>query len=607
MLAVFAALIVAGQFAGAFVFTVLQKLPREIISITTLMDYNTHYGHIEAVKKTLKLCMGIALLIPIAGTGFLAYAFFSPAARSLHGDARFATKHDLRKAGLLCSNPAKTKYPSLLVGKIGKEFLIFANQLFIILKAATRKGKGVGFVIPNLLWYRDSIIVNDPKKENWKLTAGYRSQCGQECFLFSPDSKDFRSHRWNPLSYIRKDLNRVGDVQTIGLMLYPIPPRGDSFWAGNAQTLFLGLVLYMLDTPGEEVSLPRLVELTTPADGSDLQTWIIKTINARSSTTNPLKHETVLALMAWAGNKSENTRAGILTTLLEPLNICRDPIAALALSGDDFDLRLVRKKRMTVYIGLTPRNFERFGRIVNLFFSQLINENTDELPEDNPVLKYQCALMLDEFVTLGYIEKIKNGVGYLAGYNIRPLLIFQNESQNVEVYGEKGAKNITSNCGLEIVYAPKDNSDAKEYSDSLGYQTVKAKSTSRSSGKTSSNSESTSYQRRALMLPQEIKEIGFEKEILIVEDVRPAIVDKIIYWKDPFFNGKVGLPTPPVPELDISKALNIANGLKAVSAAAIEEQHITDFHNEIELLNAAKEIIGLSLENLDGLLQLERS
>lgn len=44
-----------------------------------------------------------------------------------------------------------------------------------MLAALLGTGKGVGAVIPNLLSYPDSMVVIDPKFENWIITSGFRA------------------------------------------------------------------------------------------------------------------------------------------------------------------------------------------------------------------------------------------------------------------------------------------------------------------------------------------------------------------------------------------------------------------------------------------------
>jgi len=104
---------------------------------------------------------------------------------------------------------------------------------------------------------------------------------------------------------------------------------------------------------------------------------------------------------------------------------------------------------------------------------------TRELPEDNPALKLQLLLVLDEFPALGRIPVIANSTAFLPGYNVRSLIIVQSNSQLVERYGPEGAKSIRKMLAARIVYPPKEFDDAEAISKELGTYTVKQKSVSR--------------------------------------------------------------------------------------------------------------------------------
>lgn len=66
-----------------------------------------------------------------------------------------------------------------------------------------------------------------------------------------------------------------------------------------------------------------------------------------------------------------------------------------------------------------------------------------------------------------------------------------------------------------------------------------------------SSSTSTSDQRRALMLPQEIRELGQTREIVSLENCKPILCDKIRYYEDPDFTCRANLPPPSIPRQDI--------------------------------------------------------
>lgn len=237
----------------------------------------------------------------------------------------------------------------------------------------------------------------------------------------------------------------------------------------------------------------------------------------------------------------EQTFGSVKSSFQSPLLAFENPRVDAATSANDFDLRDVRRRKMTIYLGITPDKLAEAAVIVNLFFDQLLNQNTRTLPKQDKSLKYQCLMILDEFTAIGKVNMIAKSISYQAGYNMRVLTIIQNKSQLEDVYGKSGAVTLMSNHALMIMYAPSPvvQSDAKEYSEMLGDTTVKSKSKSHSYSKQSSHGDSVSDQKRALMLPQEIKEIGRWREIVSLENCKPIFCDKIKYFEDPDFTDKI--------------------------------------------------------------------
>ena len=232
----------------------------------------------------------------------------------------------------------------------------------------------------------------------------------------------------------------------------------------------------------------------------------------------------------------KETFGSIMGTFKEPLNPWINPVIDAATSADDFLLTDVRKKKMTVYIGILPNKLAESRIIVNLFFSQLINQNTKELPQDNPDLQHQCLLLMDEFTSIGKVEIIAHSVSYMAGYNIRLFPIIQSVAQLDAVYGKEYARTIITNHALQIIYTPREQQDANEYSEMLGYTTVKRRNVSRGRERSVSESE----ERRALMLPQELKGMSQDNEIILYEGMaHPAKVGKIRYYQDGMFTKRL--------------------------------------------------------------------
>lgn len=540
--------LVAGEYLSGFLTLLFLRLD------TGLLEWGTYLSYLRAlnlpevqpylgrVKAGGYIGFGLPVLLWLMTLYFLARR----KKPSIHGDARFAHAGDLCRHGLF-----KPSANGILVGKFKGDLVRLSGQQFVILAAPTRSGKGVGVVIPNLLEYRESVVVLDIKQENYELTSGWRASQGQKVYLFNPFAENRHTHRWNPLSYVSQDpAFRVSDLMSIAAMLYPDGSDEQKFWVSQARNAFMAFTLFLFGKwdddekngiPLQLRNKPTLgaVYRLSSGDGSDLrqlyqllaqQTFLDG--NAQAAFANLLSH-------------ANETFASILGTFKEPLNAWINPVLDAATSEDDFLLTDVRKKKMTIYIGIQPNKLAESRLIVNLFFSQLINLNTKELPQNNPSLKHQCLLLMDEFTSIGKVEIIATAVSYMAGYNMRLLPVIQSMSQLDATYGKDVSRTLITNHALQIVFAPREQQDANDYSDMLGYTTVRKENITRGREVSRSHSE----ERRALMLPQELKAMGSEKEVFLYEGIpHPVMCEKIRYYQDKYFTARL-LPKTEIPKL----------------------------------------------------------
>ena len=155
------------------------------------------------------------------------------------------------------------------------------------------------------------------------------------------------------------------------------------------------------------------------------------------------------------------------------------------------------------------------------------------------------ARLTDDIVKVDIIAK---AVSYMAGYNIRLLPIIQSVAQLDATYGKEVARTLITNHALQIVYAPREQQDANDYSEMLGYTTVRKENLTRSRGDVS---RGQTEERRALMLPQELKAMGPEKEVFLYEGIpHPVMCEKIRYYQDRYFTARL-LPKVDIPTLAI--------------------------------------------------------
>lgn len=579
-----------GMYAAGFFFLVANKTNPFNAELTTIYQYWYYYQEDPSQTGRFRFAFAMGGLVATVMPFSIIVGLFR-SGRALHGDARFANAKEIKKAGLNGNT-------GIFIGRAFGKFLILGGQLFAALAAPTRSGKGVAVVIPNLLMYGDSVVVSDVKMENFLITSGYRAKYGQEVYLFNPFAEDGKTHRWNPLSYINANPHyRVSDILAIGYVLYPQEGK-DAFWNDQARNLFLGLVLYLVETP----ELPRTISEAlrqSSGKGKPIKKYLNDLIAERDNSERPLSDACVEALLRFSSN-SENTLASILGSFNAPLTIWANPIVDAATSGNDFWLTDLRKKRMTIYLGVTPDKLSQASLIMNLFFSQIINLNTKELPENNPELKYHALLLKDEFTAMGKVEIYQKAVSYMAGYNLRLLPIFQSISQLVSVYGENEARTLMTNHACQILFAPREQKDANEYSEMLGYMTEKSTSTSSNSKGVlgvslsgNSRGESVSDQRRALLLPQELKELGTEKLIVSLENTKPILAEKVFYYNEPVFVDRLKEVSPSlakikgIPTREQLKAA-ITSGELAVPIPVLDlDLHMAKIETRVRFLTEA--------------------
>jgi len=543
LLALFLAVIgffIAKYLAGVLYYLSNKTNPFPEVNLSTWGYYWDLYAqNAPAQKKKLQGGLVAAIFITFVLPALIIASLFNKK-QSLHGDARFATTKEIQKSGLMGNK-------GILVGKYHNKYLMLGGQQFVLLAAPTRSGKGVAIVIPNLLNYSDSVVVLDLKLENFLLTSKFRAKNGQKVYLFSPFSEDLKSHKWNPFDTVSHDENfRVGEILAIGRSFYPV--TGDAktdFWNDNANNLFLGLALYLFETKDLPVTVGEILRQSS-GKGKPIQDHIRSIIDERAQNDKPLSDTCLDALNRFLSSP-DNTLGNIISTFTSPLTIFANPIVDAATSSSDFKLEDVRRQRMSIYFGVQPNRLGDAKNLINLFYSLLIDVNLKTLPQQDSSLKYQCLVVNDEATAVGKVAKIADANSFIAGYNIRLLTIIQSIGQLEDVYKTQ-TRGLVTNHALQIVYPPREQRDANEYSEMLGYFTLKAKSKGQSRsmawGQGGSNSENESDQRRALMLPQELKELSQDKEIIFMENTKPIMCEKAKYFNDSAFVDRLKSVSP---------------------------------------------------------------
>lgn len=493
----------------------------------------------------------------------------------VHGKAKFASERNIKAADLRADTGLIAGFTGRLpsrnygypVNKLGqasksgsiriagngnlnhKNLLMYGGDEHMFLYAPTRSGKGVAIVVPNLLNWSESAVVLDVKKENWMLTSGFRKKGGQDVYLFDPLDPDGKTHRWNPLSTVRRNTEfQVEDLQRLADLFIPVQSK-DPFFDRAAQTAFVGVAGYLAETPDLPFTMGEIYRQLTLAENA--ATRFAGIIKRRKAEKRNLSPQTLSALNDFI-SKSDNTFESVKSTITANLGLFANPQLDRATAESDFQFSDLRKRPMSIYVGVSPNNLGRLAPLLNLFFQSLVDANMQQLPEHNPDLKYKVLLCMDEFTAIGELPSFKRGIGYFAGYGLKVLTVIQTPAQLRDIYGVDGADAYMDNAGIEVIFTPKNLKEAKNISERLGTHAVESNSTS--SPKHLSNSRgttvNTSDQRRSLLLPQELLAMPKTDALVLIAGEPPIKARRIRFYAEQVFLDRSNIPPPDIPSIN---------------------------------------------------------
>ena len=449
------------------------------------------------------------------------------------GGSRLATERDLRKAGLLDGKPGY----SIFLGRFDGKDVRYNGDSHIYVNGPTRAGKGIGFVLPNALEWRGSLIGLDIKREMWKEIGAARSAMGQEAFLFSPGSAE--SHCWNPLDLVASWPARATDVANIAHSLIPLPQSGDPYWAETARGLFAGLLAYVLDS--ERLKDARTIKsaLKMFSRGRPLFAEMANILR-----DEPELNEFVKDKFRQHISREEKQRQSFeshIVTALEPWN---NSLVDAATCRSDFDISQLRRKPFTILIGPPVGNFASVEAVVRLLVQQVHDVLLRQLPGlDEP---HKLLLMLDEFFQFGRMPEIVDRAPLVAGYGFQIAVIAQGLTQLDVRYGKPTRDMLIGNMDVKLLIGVGDEVTASYASGELGKRYVRREGWATSVGGgpfggqgRATRSTQGRWELEPLIASEAIRRFDQKKSLLLVRGEFGAVVEKAHFFEDAAFTRKV--------------------------------------------------------------------
>lgn len=495
------------------------------------LPYDSHYGLLKVYGPPAAGIFVAFVMLFIMRAPLLDYRPLKDK-ETIHGDANWADEGQIRKANLRAKR-------GLIMGRTGVDNYLIADDFqHVLLFAPTGSGKGVGFVIPNLLFWEDSVIVHDIKLENYELCSGYRhDKLGQEVYVWNPADPNGNSHCYNPLDWISdKPGQMVDDCQKICNLVLP----EQEFWQNEARSLLLGVMLYLCAVPEKLTSFGEVVRTMRSDDVVYNLAVVLDTVGGK---IHPVAYMNIAAFL----QKADKERSGVISTMNSGLELWANPLIDTTTATSDFDLQQMKKRKMTVYCGVTPDNLQRLEPLLKIFYQQATDFFTRQMPSDEE--PYGVMFLLDEFPSLGEMPQFQVGIAYFRGYRVKLFLIVQDTQQLKGIYEEAGMNSFLSNSYYRVTFSANNIETANMISQLVGNKTVEQESLNKPKFfdmNPASRTVHASEAQRALLLPQEVIQLPRDEQIILVESFSPIKCKKIFYYKDKFFMKRL-LPMTVVP------------------------------------------------------------
>lgn len=362
------------------------------------------------------------------------------------------------------------------------------DQGHIAVVAKTRSGKGTGLIVPNLVRWRGSVVVIDPKGENAILSArrrgngsAYCKGLGQGVHILDPFGEvstredSFRDLKasLNPLDMLSaENPESVDDAARIADSLIDSDSSSaDPFWNESAQSLIKATILHLVTSDDFKPSDRNLLTvrdlilegyaelralLADNMDGGDTPTAYA--LLFRAMRKNPAFYGEI----AKAGERfarMEHNSPRMLESVAQVACTNLDFMASEAmqrlLQTSSFSIADLKRdpRGVSIYLCLPQRFMGTHFRFLRMMVTLIIAEMErvrQQSRSGQPVL-----MVLDEFAALRRMRTIEHAAAQIAGFGVRLMFVVQTLGQIKEIYQENW-QTLLGNCTTKIFFCNDD-------------------------------------------------------------------------------------------------------------------------------------------------------
>lgn len=421
-----------------------------------------------------------------------------------------------------------------------------------------------------------SMIVTDPKGELFQMHSKFLKSRGYKCMVL--DLRDpYSSFRWNPLEdlynryqqylsvgneiYKRRDgvqdsgLEILDPVEKYGEVWYeyegkaysdgrvllgeikvarqkifdevyedlndligvlcPIESKDDPVWEKGARSVIFGTALAMLeDSENPELGMTaekfNFYNLNKAIGNSENEFENLKNYFAGRSVLSPAVNLSKQVL-----SSADNTLMSYMSMAYDKLSMFNDEGLCALTSATEIDPTIFAEEPTALFLKIPDEKDTRHalaGVFILSIYKALIKKASSR---EDLSLPRNVYFILDEFGNMPKIDKFDKMITVGRSRKIWFSMVVQSYAQLNNVYGDKVASIIKSNCGIKMFIGSNDIETCKEFSELCGNMTVSTTSISASSGASKEQqtqiSSSSQLQTRPLIYPSELQRLNNNK------------------------------------------------------------------------------------------------
>lgn len=499
----------------------------------SLLIWKARFG--AEIEQTLARAAPIVLLGTVLGLGAGVLAEGDGRLRRIRG---WGGLKEAARAGLRADGGA-------VIGLLRGRLLATADLRPTLVTGGTRSGKGRGHVVPTLLSWGGSVLVHDPKRELWSLTAGWRATFSHALFL---DPRDPASARWNPLAEIRPGPGELAQVQRlVAILADPGGARDDeAIWDKAASEILEAVILHVLySAPDDAKTLLTVRSMLADLDAS--ADTMLKALHRAGPGDRPETHPFIKTAVTGYAAMHDRFRTSVQGTARSYLKWLAGEDLERVLSGSDLTLSdlMCADRPVSLYVQAAPADAVALRPLMRLLFYAAAQALTTDADRDaaGRAKRHRLLRVMDEFPLLGRLAFFEKSLRLMSGYGIKPMLVAQSLNDIVETYGPNNT--ILDNCHVLTAFSALDPLTQDKVSKLTGNVGEARVSRSGPAGLGGGRaSVSRSEVDRPLLEPGEVRALPDHRQLVFAAGRRPILADKLKYDRREPFRRRAAIPAP---------------------------------------------------------------